>query len=80
MIKTLARENLNGTTTLNQQNFQTPSHFTNEEIVTTIPVTTQQGISFLHHTNTKLQNKIASAIVITINSYTYFWFKFIDTL
>ena len=33
-----ARDNLNGTTTLNQQDFETPSHFTNAEIVKTMPV------------------------------------------
>ena len=33
------QETLNGTRNLTQQNFQTPSHFINEEIVETLPIT-----------------------------------------
>ena len=38
-------ENLNGTKNLAQQDFQTPSHFINEEVVQTTVTTTQQSIS-----------------------------------
>ena len=36
-----AQKNLNGTAALNQQDIHTQSPFTNEEIITTKPVTTQ---------------------------------------
>ena len=37
------QENLNGTKNRTQQDIQTPSHFVNEEIVETMPTTTQQS-------------------------------------
>ena len=44
------QENLNGTGNITQQDIQTPSHFVNEEIVETMPTTTQQSISPIHPT------------------------------
>ena len=35
------QENLNGTRNPTQQDIQTPSHFVNEEVVETMPTTTQ---------------------------------------
>ena len=49
LISTLVQqENLNGTRNLTQQEFQTPSHFVNEEVVETIVTTTEQSISSIH--------------------------------
>ena len=52
-IKT--QETLNGTINLTQQDIQTPSHFVNEEIVESLPTTTQQNFppfaqNLRHHT------------------------------
>ena len=44
------QKSLNGTKNLTQQDIQTPSHFVNEEIVETMPTTTQQSISCIHLT------------------------------
>ena len=47
-IKT--QETFNGTGNLTQQDIQAPSHFVKEEIVETLPTTTQQSIPiFTHH-------------------------------
>ena len=51
------QETLNGTTILAKQNIQTSSNFVNEEIVETIPTTTQQSIPPIHSTLTPLHNK-----------------------
>ena len=42
------QENPNGTTVLNHQVIQAPSHFIYEEIVKTQPATTQQSITTVH--------------------------------
>ena len=49
-------ENLNGTRNLTQQDFQTSSHFINEEIVQTTATTTQQSISPIHPNLTTPRN------------------------
>ena len=46
------KENLTGTRNLTQQDIQTPSRFINEEIVETMPTTTQQSIFPIHPTLT----------------------------
>ena len=51
------QEKLNGTRNLAQQDIQTPSHFVIEEIVRTMPRTTQQSISPIHPTLTTPRNK-----------------------
>ena len=51
------QEFLNGTKNLTQQDIQTPSQFVNEEIVQTMPTTTQQSISPNHLTLTTQRNK-----------------------
>ena len=51
------QETLNITRTRTQQDIQTPSHFVSEEIVETIPTTTQQNISPIHPTLTTPQNR-----------------------
>ena len=43
----IQQENLNGTRNLTRQDIQTPSHFANEEVVTTV-TTAQQSISPIH--------------------------------
>ena len=48
-------ENLNGTKNLTQQDIQTPLKFVNEEILETMPKTTQQSFFPIHRTLTKLQ-------------------------
>ena len=44
----IKQENLNGTRNLTQQDIQTQSHFTKEEIIETVTTTTQQNISPIH--------------------------------
>ena len=44
----IQQENLNGFRNLTQQDIQTSSHLTNEEVVTTIVTTAQQSISPIH--------------------------------
>ena len=51
------QKTLNGTRNLTQQDFQTPSQCINEEIVETMPTTTQQNISLIHPTLTTPHNK-----------------------
>ena len=46
------QENLNGRRNITKQGIQTLSHLINEEIVETIPTTTQQSISPIHPTIT----------------------------
>ena len=74
-------ENLNGTRNLTKQNIQTPSHFVNEQIVKTLPITTKRSISPSHPTlttphkenniffpPTTLQSTVTSSVVPK-NSY-----------
>ena len=61
------QESLNGTINLKQQDIQTPSQFKNEEIVETMPTTTQQSISPIHPTLTFPRNQKHS---ISTNNYT----------
>ena len=44
-LTVIQQENLNGTTSLTQQDIQTSSHFASEEVVTTVVTTTQLSIS-----------------------------------
>ena len=58
--KSINQEKLNGTRSLTQQDIQTPLHFVNEEIVETMPTTTQQSIPPINPTLTtpkKVKNK-----------------------
>ena len=62
------QENLNGTRNLTQRDIQTPSLFVIEEIVETVPTTTQQSISPIHPIlTTPKKNKNS----ISTNNYTY---------
>ena len=60
-------ENLNGTRNLTQQDIQTPSHFTNEEIVQTT-TTTQQSISPIRPNLTTPRNTNTSLAQVTLKS------------
>ena len=60
-------ENLNGTRNLTQQDFQTPSHFTNEEIVQTT-TTTQQSISPIRPNLTTPRNTNTSLAQVNLQS------------
>ena len=51
------RETLNGTRSLTKQNTQIPSHFIREEIIETMPTTTNQNFSPIHPTLTTPHNK-----------------------
>ena len=62
------QENLNGTKNRTQQDIQTPSHFFNEEIVETMPTTTQQSISPIHSTLTTPKNNSTAFPQTTIQS------------
>ena len=53
----VTQENLNGTRNVKQQDIQTPSQFVNEQVVETIPTTTQQRISPIHPTLTTPHKK-----------------------
>ena len=61
-------ENLNGTRNFPQQDFQTPSHFINEEIVQTTATTTQQSISPIQPNLTTPRNTNTSLTQVTIQS------------
>ena len=61
-------ENLNGTRNLTKQDIQTPSHFINEQIVETLPITTKRSISPRHSTLTTPLHSF-STNDITINSH-----------
>ena len=62
------QKNLNGTRNFTQQDFQTPSHFINEEIVETIVTTTQQSISPIHPNLTTPKPKISILPQVTLQS------------
>ena len=62
------QENLNGTRNLAQQDIQTPSHFTNEEIVETIVSTTQQSVSPIHPNLTTPKPKTSMLPQVTLQS------------
>ena len=51
------QEKLNGTTNLTQQEIQTPSYLVYDEILETIPTTTQQIVSPIHPTIKPPPNK-----------------------
>ena len=53
----IQQENLIETRNLTQQDIQTPSHFANEEVVTTVITTTQQSISPKHPNLTTPRSK-----------------------
>ena len=61
-------ENLNGTRNLTQQDIQTPSHFTNEEIVQTTVTTTQQSISPIRPNLTTPKNTNTTLPQVTLQS------------
>ena len=61
-------ENLNGTKNLTQQGIQTPSHFANEEVVETVPTTTQQSISPIHPNLTTPSPKNPTLPQVTLQS------------
>ena len=63
----IQQENLNGTRILTQQDIQTPSHFTNEEVVTTV-TTTQQSISPIHPNLTTPRPKQPTLPHVTLQS------------
>ena len=63
----IQQENLNGTKNLTQQDIQTPSHFTNEEVVTTV-TTTQQSISPIHPNLTTPRPKNPILPQVTLHS------------
>ena len=63
------QENSNGTRNLTQQDIQTPSHLINEEIVETMPTTTQQSIFPIHLTlTTPKKNKNTAFPQTTLQS------------
>ena len=64
----IQQENLNRTRNLTQQNFQTPSHFINEEIVETILTTTQQSISPIYPNLTTPRPKNPTLPQVTLQS------------
>ena len=64
----IQQENLNGTRNLTQQDIQTLSHFTNEEVVTTVIKTTQQSISPIHPDLTTPRHKNPTLPQVTLKS------------
>ena len=62
------QENLHVTRNFTQQNIQTPSHFANEEVVTTVITTTQQSISPIHPNLTAPRPKNPTLPQITLQS------------
>ena len=64
----IQQENLNGTRNLTQQDIQTPSHFTNEEVVTTVITTTQQSMSPIHPDLTTPRHKNPTLPQVTLQS------------
>ena len=62
------QENLDGTRYLTQQDFQTPSHFINQEIVEKIVTTTQQSISPIHPNLTTPRPKNPTIPQVTLQS------------
>ena len=61
-------ENLNGRRNNTEQDYQTPSYFVNEEIVETLPTTTQQSISPIQRSLTISRNKNTAFPQTTIQS------------
>ena len=53
------QQNLNGKQNLTQQDIQIPSHFVNEELLETMPTTTQQSISSIPPTFTTPEKNTA---------------------
>ena len=64
----IQQENLNGTRNLTQQDIQTPSHFANGEVVTTVITTTQQSISPIHPNLTTPRPKNPTLPQVTLKS------------
>ena len=64
----IQQEDLNGTRNLTQQDIQTPSHFTNEEVVETVTTTTQQSISPIHSNLTTPRPKNPTLPQVTLQS------------
>ena len=64
----IQQENLNGIRNLTQQDIQTPSHFTNEEVVETVTTTTQQSISSIHPNLTIPRPKNPTLPQVTLQS------------
>ena len=64
----IQQENLNGTRNLTQQDIQTPSHSTNEEVVETVTTTTQQIISPIHPNLTTPRPKNPTLPQVTLQS------------
>ena len=64
----MQQENLNGTRNLTQQDIQTPSLFTNKEVVTTVITTTQQSISPIQSNLTTPRPKNPTLPQVTLQS------------
>ena len=63
------QKNLNGTRSLTQQDIQAPSHFIYEEIVETMPTTTQQSIQlFILHLHLQRRLKINTESTIHLQN------------
>ena len=84
------KENLTGTRNLTQQDIQTPSRFINEEIVETMPTTTQQSISPIHPTlttpkkstafpQTTIQSTVKPSVIPKYSQMDYQTFKPVTT-
>ena len=63
----IQQENIKGTRNLTQQDFQTPSHFANEEVVKTV-TTNQQSISPIHPNLTTPRHKNPTLPQVTLQS------------
>ena len=64
----IQQKNLNGTKNRIQQDIQAPSHFANEEVVETVPTTTQQNISPIHPNLTTPRPKNPTLPQVTLQS------------